>query len=203
MASRCSAGGRGYSKRAAQRRVGDADLLHQQPPLRGAMGRELAGRGHAGLARASPSRGDRGFRSMGAVGRLLLLLMSVTRRPVGQLADRPRIPVLVGQEFWVSIGRKRVCFAIVALGERRAVDHFLSGGRTGDQARIHGGPPGHATRGRAADCRGIRRHRPCRRSSTCSWSPPGPLHAGWGMTDRHGYRLCGRADRPARRRAFR
>ena len=71
--SREAAGAGGCRERTAQRRAHHADLLHQQPPLRGAVGREHAGRRDARHARAPAPCGFGRFRAMGAIAGLLLL----------------------------------------------------------------------------------------------------------------------------------
>ena len=52
-----------------ERRARDADVLHQRPALRRHVGRSVARRGDAGLARASRAFGGRRLRELGAVDR--------------------------------------------------------------------------------------------------------------------------------------
>ena len=97
---------RGRRERTAQRCAGNADLLHQRPPLCGRLGRKLAGRRDARLAGPSdPVRRVR-VRSLGTIVGTAPGARDGARAGAQQLARWAGVPVLVGNAHWDFIGAR-------------------------------------------------------------------------------------------------
>ena len=195
-ASRPRAGRCRPAQRARQRRDDHADVLHQRPPLRRAVGRKLVPRRDARLARPSRALGRARFRELGAVDRRA----AAAGVDSGGGADEHRAGAglrrVLGNLCRVQYRRRELPDVAPALGQRRAADDLLSRGRPRDQARVHRRPSRQPALGRAADRRRDRRHGGAG-ADLCADHPGRTVGARLGRADgdRHGVR--GRADRDA------
>ena len=149
------------SERGGERRD-HADVLHQWPPLRRPVGRELALRsaccGPSATACAPP-------RSTSLAGRPRPAFCCCATTAARRVARRNRAGP--DSEFWERAAgsvfwRHRLCDVAAPLGQRRSADHLLPRRRPGDQARVHGRASRQPTRWRR--CRS--------RLPSAAWSCP-------------------------------
>ena len=116
-------------ERAPERRARDADLLHQRPALRRRLGRELARRRDAGLARPPRALRRARLRELGAVDRPAAARRGDPGGGARQLAARARVPGVLGDAARAHLRRRRLPHAAAALDQRRAADPLLPGRR--------------------------------------------------------------------------
>ena len=168
--ARQGAGRRRRSERAGERRADHADLLHQRPPLRRAVGRERLRRRDARHARSPGPLGGARLRELGPVGRRPAAARDASRHRARRTAAwRRRSPRSGSSELGFAFGGLSFAHVASALDQRRPADDLLSGRRSRDQARVHGRAPRRlAFRGVA----GRRRPRRHDRAGACSicWS---------------------------------
>ena len=171
------------AQRERERRDVHADVLHQRPALRRALGRQRRSRTRCSARSATRIRAAAlDFAGWAPSAGVLLLLMSILAVVLTNSDVGPGFHGVLGAHRGDLQSRDSLFqLPLLALGQPRLAVRFLPGRRARDQARVHGRPP------RAACVR-----RPCRSPlRSAAWScrpliysllvPHGPWAHGWGV----------------------
>ena len=160
------------------------------------MGRDVAVRGDAWLARTSRSFGRRRLRELGAGNGRVAAADVGTRRCDLQFAAGERVRRAVGDAARDHVRHRRIPDAAAALDQRRPADHFFPGRRAGDQARVHRWAPRQPAFGRVSDRRRARWHGGAGRVVLLR-HPERAMGAWMGRAHGDGHRIRRGADRDA------
>ncbi len=132
---------RRHRERPRERRRIHADVLRQRPPLRRPLGRKLAVRRTARLARSPHPLGGARLRGLGALGRRAAAADVDPRRRDQQLRLGRGLRGVLAAALGARVREPRAAHAGARLDQPRPALRLLPDRRPRDQARVHGGPP--------------------------------------------------------------